>query len=350
MRKVLLIEDNPELRENIAEILSLANYQVYTASSGKDGIEMALAHVPDLILCDIMMPELDGYTVLYMVQQNPELASVPFVFLTAKAEGADLRKGMSLGADDYIIKPFDTNDLLATIERRMKKAELVRQRLSRGIEGVNELISIAGGDKALAHFLEGRHVDLYKKKERIFSEGNHPARLHYVKQGKVKVYKTNDAGKELIVRIAKEGEFFGYTALLKNEPYKATAEALEKAEIISVPRSEFEELMNTNAQVTRKFIALLAADVAEKEEQLIRLAYSSLRRKVADSLLAISEKSTKDGDGAITISRENLAAMAGTATESLIRTLTDFKAEKLIDIVNGKILILRPEKLQKMMN
>src|SRR4051812_33462814 len=107
MKKILLIEDSREMRENTAEILELANYNVITAANGKIGVEYAVKELPDLIICDIMMPELDGYGVLYMLGKNPATASIPFIFLTAKAEKTDLRKGMSMGADDYLTKPFE---------------------------------------------------------------------------------------------------------------------------------------------------------------------------------------------------------------------------------------------------
>ncbi|RYG37960.1 MAG: Crp/Fnr family transcriptional regulator, partial [Chitinophagaceae bacterium] len=141
------------------------------------------------------------------------------------------------------------------------------------------------------------------------------------------------------------------TALLENSIYKENAEALEDAEVIGLPRHEFEELVHANPEVSKRFIRLLAADVSEKEEQLIHIAYNSLRRKVADALLAMQKKYKTVGEaGYINMSRENLAAVAGTATESLIRTLTDFKAEKLIDILDGKISILNAEKLERLVN
>src|SRR5690349_18036560 len=102
MKKILLIEDNKEMRENTSEILELANYKVVTAPNGKIGVELAGKEIPDIILCDIMMPELDGYGVLYMLSKKPETASIPFIFLTAKTEKTDIRKGMSMGADDYL--------------------------------------------------------------------------------------------------------------------------------------------------------------------------------------------------------------------------------------------------------
>ena len=133
--------------------------------------------------------------------------------------------------------------------------------------------------------------------------------------------------------------------------YKENADALEDCEIAAIPRNEFDELMNSNPEVSKKFIKLLASDVSHREEQLLHIAYNSLRRKVADALLTLKEK-YKDhpGEFHIHLSRENLAAVAGTATESLIRTLTDFKTERLIDIKDGRITIVDVDKLQGMVN
>ncbi len=349
MKKILVIEDNREIRENTAEILELSHYNVVTASNGREGVEVALEQKPDLILCDIMMPELDGYGVLHIVQKNPELQRTPFIFLSAKTENAEVRKGMSLGADDYIPKPFDPVDLLTAIESRLRKAEFCNGKAS-GLMEMDQLIEMVKGEKALEDFVNGRHLDKYKKKEKIFSEGNRPTRLYYVERGKVKIYKINEEGKELIVKIVNPGEFFGYTNLLENTVYHEYAEALEYSEIAAIPKSEFEELMNANHEVARKFITLLANEVSELEEQLIHIAYYSLRRKVASALLSVHKKFCTETNQYISISRENLAALAGTATESLIRTLTDFREEKIIDIKEGKISILNLERLSNMVN
>ena len=121
MKKILVIEDNLDIRENIAEILELANYTVYTAENGSEGVETALSIYPDLVVCDIMMPELDGYEVLDIMHHNSNLQNTPFIFLSAKTENSEFRKGIQLGADDYIPKPFDTTYLLNAIEKRLKK-------------------------------------------------------------------------------------------------------------------------------------------------------------------------------------------------------------------------------------
>jgi CheY-like chemotaxis protein len=106
MKKILLIEDNPDMRENTLEILQFAGYDVVTAVDGKDGVQRAREHRPDLILCDIMMPEMDGYGVLFLLNRDPQTAGIPFIFLTAKADKSEIRKGMNLGADDYLTSPM----------------------------------------------------------------------------------------------------------------------------------------------------------------------------------------------------------------------------------------------------
>jgi CheY-like chemotaxis protein len=140
MNKLLVIEDNPDVRENIQEILELAGYDVAVAENGKAGVKRANEFNPDLIICDIMMPELDGYGVLNILTKNPTTAAIPFIFLTAKSEKDDFRKGMSLGADDYITKPFDETDLLNTIEKRIKKNALIKQAFSKTPDGFSNLL------------------------------------------------------------------------------------------------------------------------------------------------------------------------------------------------------------------
>lgn len=351
MRTVLLIEDNSDIRENMSEILELANYKVLLAEDGKVGVELAVNNLPDIIVCDIMMPVLDGYGVIHMLHKNENTRNIPFIFLTAKAERAEIRKGMELGADDYITKPFNGTELLSAIESRLRKADLVKENISTDIEGLNQLISSAGGNNLLEQLVKERSTNRFKKKQMVYSEGNHALRLFYIEKGKVKTYKTNDDGKELVVGLYNEGDFFGYVALLDGTTYKENAEAMEESEIAAIPKEEFEQLVNNNRDVMLKFIRLLAKNVTEKEQQLLNLAYNSLRKKVADALITLYTK-YKGSNEAYTIdmTRENLATIAGTAKESLIRTLSDFKDEKLIDIVSGEIVILNEKKLISLMN
>src|SRR6187455_1002867 len=143
MKRILLIEDNLEVRENTSEILVLANYNVITAENGKTGVELAQTAKPDLIICDIMMPELDGYGVLHILSKNEITAGIPFIFLTAKTEKTDIRKGMNLGADDYLTKPFDDTDLLNAIEARLRKNAMLQKQYEVSADGLDNFIKDA---------------------------------------------------------------------------------------------------------------------------------------------------------------------------------------------------------------
>lgn len=351
MKTILIIEDNKDIRENMTEILELAHYNVILAENGKLGVTLALEYKPALIICDIMMPVLDGYGVIHMLQKNAETNHIPFIFLTAKAEHNEIRKGMELGADDYITKPFNGTELLNAVECRIKKYELQNPTIS-GLSRLNTLISNVTGKEALNSFKENRSINKYKKKQVIYSEDNHPSKLFYIQKGKIKTFKMNEDGKEFVIGLYNSGDFLGYTALLEDSIYKETAETLEDCEVAIIPKIEFEELIHSNPDVLQKFVQLLANNVTDMEVQLLGLAYNSLRKKVADTLIMLSNKYKKDNEQqfVISMSRENLANIAGTAKESLIRTLSDFKAESLIDIVQGNIVILEETKLLQMLN
>lgn len=353
MKKILLIEDNDDIRNNTAEILELSNYKVIVAEDGKAGVEKAIGYMPDLIICDIMMPVLDGYGVLHAIQKNEAIKNTPFIFLTAKTERSDFRKGMELGADDYITKPFSGTELLNAVDSRLKKIDLLKQELAPGLEGMNHLLELTFGENELSSLAKDRDVNKYKRKQIIYSEGNHPNRLYYVLKGKVKAYKTNDDGKELVTDLFSPGDFLGHIALLEESPYKDTTKAMEETELAIIPSEDFNDLLNNNKEVAQKFIRLLAKNISEKEEQLLGIAFNSLRKKVTVAILMMQHKYQKNNEGGfiINVSRESLAAIAGTAKESLIRTLSDFRSEKMIEInKDGSITILDPKKLENLLN
>jgi DNA-binding NarL/FixJ family response regulator len=122
MKKILIIEDEPEMRRNLTTILRLEKFNPLPAANGSVGVELAKKEKPDLILCDVMMPELDGYGVIAALRADVGTVTIPFIFLTAKGEKPDIRAGMNLGADDYLTKPVAKNDLLAAIRSRLARA------------------------------------------------------------------------------------------------------------------------------------------------------------------------------------------------------------------------------------
>jgi DNA-binding response OmpR family regulator len=355
MKKILLIEDNQDIRENTGEILELANYKVTLAENGREGITHAMKEKPDLIICDIMMPDLDGYGVLHLLSKNESLADIPFIFMTAKADRSDYRKGMEMGADDYITKPFDDIELLNAIEARLKKSAILRNDFSQDLAGLSSFLSIikgvdTGQELSIQEDFDTRNC---QKKEVIYQEGKSPKGIYFLAKGKVKSYRTNDQGKEFITELYSEGDFFGYAPLMEGGKYCGSAAALEIATICFIPQETFFALLYRNSNVSRKFIQLLSNNLKEKEERLINLAYNSVRKRVSDALVTLSQRYPKE-NGAdadeITISREDLANLAGTATETTIRTLSDFKEENLISIDRGTITLLNVGALAALRN
>ncbi|HCF29611.1 MAG TPA: response regulator [Cyanobacteria bacterium UBA11049] len=141
MSKILVIEDELSVRENILARLEAEGFETLNAENGINGIAVALAQTPDLIICDVMMPELDGYGVLTTLRQDPLTATIPFIFLTAKADKGDIREGMELGADDYLTKPFSRDELLQSIIARLKKQAAMRQQTSGSASPSPEAVS-----------------------------------------------------------------------------------------------------------------------------------------------------------------------------------------------------------------
>jgi CRP-like cAMP-binding protein/FixJ family two-component response regulator len=351
MRKLLVIDDHDDIRENIAEILALAGYEVFTAENGKRGVETALKETPELVICDIMMPELDGYGVLHLLRKNDATINTPFIFLTAKTERTDFRKGMEMGADDYITKPFDDIELLNAIEIRLKKYDILQNKYAADEKGAGKMITELGA-AGMIDLNPGNYetVEL-SKKQNLYQEGRRPKYAYYLLKGKIKAFRIHEDGKEYITNLYAAGDYLGYLPLLENNTYEDTAVVLEDAELAQIPKDEFLDAIYKDIRIASKFIRLIAQNVQEKEERLLQLAYGSLRKRVAKALIDIHTKYATEGKppSGLDISREDIAQYVGTATESLIRTLSDFKAEKLVDIRDGKIRITDVSKLQNLL-
>ncbi len=133
MKKILVIEDQPVMRRNIRTILEMEGFTVTVAENGRKGVVAAQADHPDLILCDVMMPELDGYGVLAALREKVETSTIPFIFLTAKGEKTDLRTGMNLGADDYLAKPVSSDELIAAVQARFERQRAHEERLEKEV-------------------------------------------------------------------------------------------------------------------------------------------------------------------------------------------------------------------------
>ncbi|RYF79742.1 MAG: response regulator, partial [Chitinophagaceae bacterium] len=292
---MVVIDDNNDLRENTAEILDLAGYNTLTAENGKRGVEVATREKPDVIVCDIMMPELDGYGVLHLLRKNPDTQNIPFIFLTAKTERSDFRKGMEMGADDYVTKPFEDIELLNAIEVRLKKSEVLQQNYAASPQGLSQFVKDVKNSGLIKHLSDQYAVETFHKKQTLYQEGKRPRFLYYLVNGKVKAFKSHEDGKEYITDLFSAGDFIGYTALIEDKNYDDSASILEDAEIMEIPKDEFLGMIYSDINIATKFIRIVTQNVKEKEERLLNLAYSSLRKRVARALVDIHEKFNKDG-------------------------------------------------------
>lgn len=346
---ILIIEDNLNVRENTAELLSLAGYSTLTAANGKIGLELAIKNKPDLIICDIIMPELDGYGVLRAIENIPEIAATPLIYITAKTEKEDFRFAMDLGADDYLIKPFSGDSLLKVVSSRLKRSLLVKN--SGGIKGLESLINDDKTQTEINNLSVNRTINKFKNKNIIYKEGDAPNHLYFILNGKIKIFKTNESGKEYITEFKKEGEAFGYTSLLSTGNYKESAVSVEDSELALIPKNDFYQLLNSNNEVSLKFAKFIANNLHEAEERLIKLAYDSGRKKTAEAVLFVHKKYLPDSDeDFFNIQRENLSAIAGISPESISRNLTDFREEGLIEGGSGNIKVVNLKKLETIKN
>lgn len=347
MKRVLLIEDDVILRENTAELLELSNYGVMTAPNGKIGIETAKKRLPDIVVCDIMMPEIDGYGVLEALSKDVNTRHIPFIFLSAKTEHRDVRKGMDLGADDYITKPFTEDELITSIDSRLAKAAILdeerEQQKSSDTNQEDELYTLHD----LKNFFDDNgELFTFNSGDVVYKEGQNSNFIYLIIKGAVKCYKFDEQGKELTTALHTADDLFGYTSFTQNLPYQETSIAIKSLELVGISKDQLKEVLNNNHKVTLALIQLLTDDLKNIKDQLLQMAYSSVHKKTANTILKFAGKLNREPNEPIKISRSDLASTAGIATESLIRTLSSFKKSGLIDIEGRTIKILDLQKLK----
>ncbi|WP_026452430.1 response regulator [Aequorivita capsosiphonis] len=347
MKTILLIEDDTALRENTAELLELSGYKVSTAPNGKIGIEKATRETPNIIICDIMMPEIDGYGVLEAMALNEKTTHIPFIFLSARTEHKEIRKGMDMGADDYLTKPFDEEELLSAVESRLAKASILELRKLNSENDASEDEDRPKNLNQLKNFFcdEGE-VSKYKKGENIYGKGDHSNSLFLILEGVVKTHTTDDNAKELITGLYKADDFLGFTSFDDNIPYNETATAVENVEVVGLSKMYVRDILRKSQDISLELMNLLSDNLSEIKLQLVKMAYSSVRKKTAATIIQFVEIMNKNHDAPLRISRNDLATTAGIATESLIRTLSDFKKDGIIEIEGRDIRIVDLESLR----
>jgi DNA-binding LytR/AlgR family response regulator len=260
MKMIMIMEDDPAVRENMQFLLEESGYDVVTASDGREGIKLASKILPDMILCDIMMPQLDGYQVLQKVRETPAMAAIPFVFLTAKSELTDMRRGMQLGADDFILKPYKAEDLLMAVQLQLKKKPATVPPPTQSPAPLKQPRHAAAEHEL---FLAGSVPELFKT-----------ADIKYIRaEEEYSVVHTKDGKKHVVRRLLKEWE-----------------EHLPAASFLRIHRSflinlnfvsKIEKWFNHSYRVfltdvseplvmSRRYSALLRAKMKEKNESLGR--------------------------------------------------------------------------------
>lgn len=346
MKKILLIEDDTALRENTAELLELSHYEVITAPNGRVGITLAKENHPDIIVCDIMMPEVDGYGVLQELSIHPATSPIPFIFLSAKTEHKEIRKGMDLGADDYLTKPFEEEELISAIESRLAKAIILKSIQTSPLKEETHTDQLRNLHELKNFFDDEGQQFQFKKGALIYKEHEHSNMIYLISKGVVKTHKMDESGKELITALYRADDFLGFTSFVENEPYQESATVLEDIQVVGVRKTELKTILEKSKNVSLELMELLTDNLAEIKNQLLQMAYSSVRKKTAQTILQFAQILNKKPEEGIRIARNDLASVAGIATESLIRTLSGFKKEGLIEIEGRNIRLIDPKGLE----
>jgi len=345
MKTVLLIEDDLTLLANTKELLELYDYKVWYAENGEIGVNLALQTNPDIIICDIMMPVLDGYGVFEKLNKNKATCCIPFIFLSCKTEINDVRKDMNLEADDYVTKPFNIQDLISTIESRLAKHAIFNHKTPKKLYPVSEPLKINSLDELREFFKKAGEFEEFDKHEVIYKERKNGDSIYFVEKGLLKTHRMDEFGKELITGIYKKGEFLGFYSFKKLSSYPETASALENGSLYRLSTKRFQEILSRSHQLTLELAQLQSDNLAVLRSHLLEMAYGSVLKKTTNTILKFVDGTQNNLLEAIKISRSDLASIAGISTESLIRSLSLLKKEKLIDIEGRNIKILNLQEL-----
>ncbi|NND08490.1 MAG: cyclic nucleotide-binding domain-containing protein [Saprospiraceae bacterium] len=347
MEKILIIKRDNKETERLREILDLAGYDVYTSSYAVQGIRNALNIGPDFILCDIAFSNPSGSKdVLTSIRKSKNTAYVPFVFLGTDISLQEQHRGIARGADDYLEEPVDSVDLLNTIAIRLEKSHKFVTQRKLPFSSFKERIE---GYRILDQISKHREIRTYGSKEIIFGVGQYVRYLYILKSGRVKQSKANQGGKELVTDIFSPGDFFGTEALVFDMPSKTSAVAIEACRIQLIPKEVFLQALTGEPYFDALILNHLALSIQHKEEKLLSIAYDSVRKRIADALLQLSED-PGGKKGGVQMLQEDISQLVGSATESVSRTLSEFRSKNYIEMSSGRIHILQRERLANILN
>lgn len=338
MKKLLLIEDDTSLRENTRQFLERCNYQVFSAANGKAGVEMALQHQPDLIVCDIYLPVLDGYGVFNSLNKNDATNTIPFIFLSAKKESGGHRKRINAPSNDHVAKPFKKEELIYRIESHFSRETVPKRK-------INVVPAIDTIDQLCEYFKDKGDFYKVQKNKLIFRENKKANFIYFIDKGLVKTHRMDDVGKELITGLYKKEDVFGFYYFKNSFLYPESASALENSKLYRLPAFKFQEIVAKNHELTIELAQLLLENMSSLKSHMLEMAYSSVLKKTTTTIIQFAEILQDSPKETVKISRNDLANVAGVSTESFIRSLSYLKKEGLIDIEGRDIKILNLQKL-----
>jgi CRP-like cAMP-binding protein/FixJ family two-component response regulator len=334
MKRLLLIDSDPKESKKMTEILEIGGYKVELARQGREGLRKAEVIKPDLIISRIVLKGGDGFSILYSIRQDKNLAGIPFIMLAENAEREDRRRAMELGADDFISKPFSEPELLKSIEIQLTRYQQLKNKFSeKDKEADHQLLHEEPWVRLL---IQDRKIQHYREGDQIYRNGNHPAYVYYLLEGRIKLYYLNEKGKELTTDIVTSGEFFGYESVLSNHEYKQNSMALIDSEILRISSDEFISIMQGDTSIANGLLKVISAKFSKKEGDMLSLAYDSVRGRIGLKLIYLSEKLNTDRLG---ISRKDLASLAGTSIETVVRVLSSLKEEGIIELHEHEIIL-----------
>ncbi len=346
MNKLLVITGNEVAEVSIRTLPQLEGYEIFSANSGMKGIEIAKKEKPSFIICDLTLPDIDGYGISNMLSKNTVTGNIPFLLLNLSEESKSGNNHFNL----LVPAIKGSEQLVNSTTKDALSNKIENKENFHNLDNLLQLLNSTNPDKIANGLTTGYRTRGFNKRENVYFEGDIPNMVYLVKKGKIKTVKLGPEGKEFIVGIYEKGEFFGYIAVLEDSTYPDTAVAAEESEVLLIPKDDFLTLINSDQQLGRHFIKLLANDISDIEERLMTLAFNSVRARVAGALLQLKKKHNSKKDTAtctLHVSRDDLAGLIGTTTESLIRTLTDFKHENIVDTDIGEIKILDTKSLEK---
>jgi len=345
MKRILIIENNVNLLSSYKEVLKKAGFNAIIALHGDTGINEAITKMPDLILCNTSVPYIDGFGVLAVLSKNPATAHIPFIFVSPTSKSANLRKGMDMGADDFIMHPFRNNELIKAVEARFNKSKLRGHANEALIDSPDDAFLNEKGIEQLQETILQSNFRRIKKKQTLYYEGDYNQGIYFLKEGCIKTFKINSDGRELITNIYNSNSFIGLDYLMIDGPLCENAEAIECCSVYFITKKIILDLLNTDVKLNHYIIKWLSNDLVHKKGRLVELAYESVRKRLSKVIIQLNKDSFPINK--VEISRDELAGLAGVASETVSRILTDFKQLGLIERNGNFINITNQEGLSR---